>query len=187
MAARNTLITFALLLFASPRAFAQGPAVSPDWTLPDPEGNPVHLAALAAERPTVLFFWATWCPYCKALMPHLQSLRFEYGKRINIVAITIRDDDGDPVSYLRNGGFDFTTVLDGDDIANENDIYGTPGVLVLNTDREVEFNLYALPAVEPPDTGEPAGHRRKAAYKAPFWAAEIRQSIDRVLEDSYSD
>src|SRR3546814_9228256 len=33
----------------------------------------------SAGRPTVVLFWATWCPYCKALMPHLQSMLDEYG------------------------------------------------------------------------------------------------------------
>ncbi|MCP5091039.1 MAG: redoxin domain-containing protein, partial [Gammaproteobacteria bacterium] len=27
------------------------------------------------QQPVILLFWATWCPYCKALMPHLQSIR----------------------------------------------------------------------------------------------------------------
>lgn len=185
MTLRPTLITFLLILIVSPRVFAQSPAISPDWTLPDHAGNPVHLAALIDDRPTLLFFWATWCPYCKALLPHLQSLRFEYGNDINIVAISIRDDDGDPLAYLQNGGFEFTTILNGDEIASKNDVYGTPGVLILNPDREVAFNLYRLPKVEPPDRGGKSGHGRKAAYKAPFWAAEIRKSLDRLLVESY--
>ncbi len=27
----------------------------------------------------IYLFWASWCPYCKALMPHLQSIQVEYG------------------------------------------------------------------------------------------------------------
>ena len=187
MALRTALIMVLLILFVPPRAFSQGPAVSPDWTAADYRGTQVNLTALAGERPTVLFFWATWCPYCKALMPHLQSIRHEYGDRVNIVALTIRDDDGDPVSYIEDGGFEFTTILEADEIAAANDVYGTPGVLILNPDREVEFNLYRLPKVEPPETAEPARHGRRAAYKAPFWAAEIRQAIDRVQAAHYAD
>jgi hypothetical protein len=33
-----------------------------------------------------VLFWATWCPYCKALMPHVQSNLDEYGKQVRVVA-----------------------------------------------------------------------------------------------------
>lgn len=184
MSLRN-ILPFLFMLSWAAGASADDATLSPDWTLADTDGKPVHLAAEVAERPTLLFFWATWCPYCKALMPHLQSLKFEYGDRLNIIAITIRDDDGDPLTYLKNGGFEFTAILDGDEIAAKNDVYGTPGVLLLDAERQVVFNLYKLPKVEPPETAEPAGHRRKSAYKAPFWAAEIRRSIDTLMAESY--
>jgi len=66
----------------------------------------VRLSEEVRRQPFILFFWATWCPYCKALMPHLQSLRFEYGDRVKILAINLIDADGDPVEYVRNAGYD---------------------------------------------------------------------------------
>lgn len=180
-------IGVAIVLFVPVRGFAQDPAVSPDWTLEDVAGNRLNLDELVAEQPTILFFWATWCPYCKALMPHLQSLRLEYGDDLNIIALTIRDDDGDPVGYVRENGFDFTMIVDADEIAAQNDVYGTPGVLILDKDREVVFNLYALGTPEYPARLQDAGHGPKAAYRAPWWAAEIRQSLDGLIADAYAD
>ena len=184
---RMSLIIVVMILLLPLRVLAQGPAVSPDWTARDARGQAVHLAGRVRDRATVLFFWATWCPYCKALMPHLQSIRLEYGDRVEIIALTIRDDDGDPVEYVAKGGFDFTTIVDGDEIAAQNDVYGTPGVLILNPEREVEFNLYRVPRVEPPDTVDASSNSRKAAYRAPYWASEIRQSLDRVIAEYYAD
>lgn len=168
-------------------AAAQERVVSPDWTATAEGGQTVRLAERVAERPTVLFFWATWCPYCKALMPHLQSIRLEYGDRVEIVALTIRDDEGDPIGYVRNAGYDFTLIVDGDAIAAQNDVYGTPGVLILNPDREVEFNLYRLPRIEPPEAVDASSNSRKAAYRAPYWAAAIRKALDRVTAEYYPD
>jgi thiol-disulfide isomerase/thioredoxin len=184
---RSFLLIPSIALLAPLGAFAQDAAISPDWTREDYRGNTVHLASAAKERPTLLFFWATWCPYCKALMPHLQSIRFEYGERVDIIAISIRDDEGDPAAYLAENGFDFTLIRDGDDIAAKNDVYGTPGLLLLDPDRRVRFNLYRVPRVEPPPAADASSNRRKAAFRAPYWAAEIRQALDRVIEDAYTD
>ena len=62
---------------------------APDWTLLTSDGLKVNLAEEAGKQTTILFFWATWCPYCKALMPHLQSIRLEYGDSVNILAINV--------------------------------------------------------------------------------------------------
>ena len=50
--------------------------------------------------PTIILFWATWCPYCKALMPHLQSILDEYPGQLQVLALSIRDD-GDPAARAR--------------------------------------------------------------------------------------
>ena len=62
------------------------------------------------ERPTIVLFWATWCPYCRALMPHLQSILDEYGEQVEVIALNIREDE-DPVEYLDRFGFQFRLTL----------------------------------------------------------------------------
>ena len=74
-------------------------SVAPDWTLASAEGDSVRLSDEVQEQAVVLLFWATWCPYCKALMPHLQSLRLEHGDSIKILAINFKDKDGVPRMY----------------------------------------------------------------------------------------
>ena len=115
-------------------------------------------------------------------MPHLQSIRLEYGDDVRILAINIFED-GDPIGFMQDAGYDFTLLLDGDKVAETYGVTGTPAVFVVDNERKIRFDLRKLPRLEPPDTGEPAGHRRKAAYRAPFWAAEIRKSIDAVIKD----
>lgn len=52
--------------------------------------RPVALTALKG-KPVVLFFWAHWCPDCKAMSPVLDTLRQRYGARgLTIVAPTQR-------------------------------------------------------------------------------------------------
>ena len=91
--------TLALLLsFSTPVKSAE---IAPDWSLVSAEGQTVRLSDEVKQQTIVLFFWATWCPYCKALMPHLQSMRLEYGEDIKRRAINLRED-GDPVEFIEN-------------------------------------------------------------------------------------
>jgi thiol-disulfide isomerase/thioredoxin len=65
---------------------------APPLELPEAIGTtrPVALSALKG-KPVVLFFWAHWCPDCKAMSPALDTLRQRYGAQgLTIVAPTQR-------------------------------------------------------------------------------------------------
>ena len=152
---------------------------APDWTLSTSAGQAINLDEESEQQTVVLFFWATWCPYCKALMPHLQSMRLEYGDNIKVLAVNIFED-ADPVTFMADTGYDFILLPNGDTVAELYETHGTPGVFVIDADRAIRFDLRTLPKISPPDNGEKTGHSRKAAFMAPYWAAEIRKSIDQI-------
>lgn len=156
--------------------------VSPDWSLLTAAGKEVTLDEFARSQTTVLFFWATWCPYCKALMPHLQSMQLEYSSQLRILAINVFED-GDPAKFLQDAGYGFTLLMDGEEVAEIYEVSGTPGVLIIDRGRAVRFDLRNLPPINPPDTGKKPNHGRRAAFRAPYWAAKIRTAIDDVLAD----
>lgn len=177
---RSLLIFFCLL---SGAALAADARVAPDFTLESVSGESITLSDVAAEQPVILLFWATWCPYCKALMPHIQSIRLEHGDKVRVVAVHFRDDKGDPAAFIRNAGYDFTVLRDGNDVAKKFDVWGTPGLLLIDQDRNIRFNLYELPKPEFPVSEGELSHPQRAAYRAPYWAAEIRKSLDEILSD----
>jgi thiol-disulfide isomerase/thioredoxin len=54
------------------------------------QARPVALTSLKG-KPLVLFFWAHWCPDCKAMSPVLETLKQRYGGRgLTVVAPTQR-------------------------------------------------------------------------------------------------
>ena len=177
---RLTVIAAVLLLTATS---AVGAELAPDWRLASGDGGSVRLSQEIKKQPVILFFWATWCPYCKALMPHLQSIRLEYGDKVKILAINIRDKN-DPVAFVEKAGYDFTVLPHGDEVAELYKIYGTPGIIIVDREQRMRFDLRALPQLSMPSNGEKVSHSKKAAYKAPYWAAEIRKALDSVLDES---
>lgn len=180
---RLTALLTGLGLLLGGNIAADEARIAPDWTLPSTSGEIVTLSEVAAEQPIIVLFWATWCPYCKALMPHIQSVRLEYGDEISILAVHFRDDKGDPVAFIESAGYDFTVLPNGDEVAELNGAWGTPAVLIVDRDMTVRFDLYKLPKPELPTAEKSLSHGRKAAYRAPYWAAELRKSLDHVLTD----
>jgi thiol-disulfide isomerase/thioredoxin len=161
-----------------------------DWTPPDfeisePDGNIFNYPE-SLERPTIILFWATWCPYCKALMPHLQSIIDEYPGRVQVLALNFKDDD-DPARYLEERGYDFRLILHSEEVAQSWGVKGTPGLFLANSAGRVLFSRGAIPAEayrpDPSENDKQLKHYQRAARRAPLWAARLRVAIDQLLAD----
>ena len=125
----RALVLLMFLLFAAP-VLAQDRAIA--WDGAGVDNKTIHFDPDHLQRPAVLLFWATWCPYCKALMPHLQNVYNEAGKQhLDVYAIDIKED-GDPVAELRERRQTFTLIRDGDSIADRYGVKGTPSLLLVD-------------------------------------------------------
>ena len=72
-----------------------------DWTLNNLDGKSITLSDYKG-RPTLLVFWATWCPYCKKLLPGIAELNEKYEKLgLKVLAVNIRED-WKPEVYWKN-------------------------------------------------------------------------------------
>jgi len=156
---------------------------APDFSLEDVDGRVVRLSDEISAAPQLVLFWATWCPYCRALMPHIQSVVMEYDGNLGVLAINIMED-ADPNAYLEKAGFDFTLLPKGDKVAELFGVRGTPGLLLVDTDGKIRFDLNKVPELAVGDDGEKLSHRLKAQRLAPYWAAELRKAIDQTMDGS---
>ncbi|MEO6690161.1 MAG: TlpA disulfide reductase family protein [Dokdonella sp.] len=154
---------FALLFLLCGSATAQERAIA--WEGVGADGNALHFDPDHLKRPAVLLFWATWCPYCKALMPHLQKVYDEAGKaNLDVYAIDIKDD-GDPVAELRERGQTFTLVRDGNLIAEQYGVKGTPSLLLVDAKGDI---VYRRVGGDAPEKVEAQLREKLAAKSAPM-------------------
>ena len=66
--------------------------VAPDFALKGLDGTLVHLSDYKGQI-RIVDFWATWCPPCRAEIPHFNALAEKYGKQ-GVTIIGISQDQG---------------------------------------------------------------------------------------------
>ena len=88
--------------------------VAPDFTVEMLDGSKVTLSALQG-KPTLLIFWATWCPPCRLELSKLQEHVIDrYGDKINVLPISRGEERAKVEEYISKMGYTFAVGLDGD-------------------------------------------------------------------------
>ena len=132
------ILFFTLLLLGSSVANAKDTEqlAAPQWQLSTEAGQLIKSTDFAG-KPLIIHFWATWCPYCKKLQPGLDLLYKKYqADGLQLIAISFREDEGArPQAVLAERGMSFTTVVNGDEVAQDLfAVTGTPTTVFV--DRE---------------------------------------------------
>jgi thiol-disulfide isomerase/thioredoxin len=66
------------------------------------KGEPVHVAASGDHNVYVVEFWATWCPPCRASIPHLTELQKPFRDQ-KVIMVGISDEKEETVaSFVKN-------------------------------------------------------------------------------------
>lgn len=112
---------------------------APEWKLADSNGQQVVFASAVRDKPAVLLFWATWCPFCRALMPPLEELKQSLPEdSVTFYALNIWED-GDPAAYLRENNLSFVLLPKAEAIAKLYQVKGTPGLFLVDSDGMVTY------------------------------------------------
>ena len=159
--------------------------IATSWTLTDNQNKTITFPqhAIEQQQVTVLFFWATWCPYCKQLMPHIQSALYQYQQALNLKVYALNiNEDADPRAYLQSQGYTFQLFEKAEKVAQLYQIYGTPGVLIFNQQGELVFDLRRVQSDHL--INQKATNTAKSVRIAPYWAAEIRKALQDLLNQS---
>ena len=164
------LLIAAAMTWSMPALAVEQGDVAPKWQAVNLQGETVSFPEVSEGRPTVLIFWATWCPYCKAFMPYLKKIHEDYGsEHIQIVAVNAKDKDGDKDAYIAALGFPVVAIPEGDEIAANYGVRYIPGLMVVDGNGTVSYRRRS--------TELPPGKTI-----AQLWSEQVRAALDRALE-----
>jgi thiol-disulfide isomerase/thioredoxin len=109
-------------------------AVAPAWDLKDLKGDSVKLSDFKGKV-VILDFWATWCPPCRAEIPHFIGLQDKYGKE-GLVIVGVSVDEGGPSvvsSFVKANKINYPIVLGNLEVAQLYDATnGIPTTFVID-------------------------------------------------------
>jgi thiol-disulfide isomerase/thioredoxin len=110
----------------------------------------------------VVEYWASWCPFCKNTMPHLQKLYdANKAKGLEVIVLSIDKTEREAVDALRERGFTFRAGMATDDINRVfGRLRGLPVTYVIGRDgklaRQEMGELFAEDVAEFADLLRPA-------------------------------
>ncbi len=134
---KKLLIIFLLTCCYLPTAMASNPPL--EWALKDAWGDTVHYNQNQQQQPTVLFFWASWCPFCHKLMPGFQRVYNDYrNKGVTFYTINVWET-GDALAYLFDHDYEFPVLIDGEKVAALYGVKGTPALFVIAPDGQIRY------------------------------------------------
>ncbi|MFC7442299.1 TlpA family protein disulfide reductase [Laceyella putida] len=121
---------------------------APNFTLKTIDGKEVELYRNHG-KPTVINFWATWCPPCKKEMPYFQKAYAQYKDKLNFIMVNETSQEKDEAqikAYLDKYRYTFPVALDplkdkktvGFDLYG---LYGLPSTYVVGADGKILYRF----------------------------------------------
>lgn len=131
-------------LSTNPGSSIQKGDVAPDFTLTTLAGEEVKLSDYRGKK-VILNFWATWCPPCKAEMPHMQNFHEANGQEVEILAVNLTDKDNgfDNVqAFIDDYELTFTVPLDETgEVGTTYQAITIPTSYILTTEGKVQHKI----------------------------------------------
>lgn len=118
--------------------FVRNPDLAPEFQLEGLDGKPLNLAS-ARGKVVLLNFWATWCGPCRAEIPDLIALQQKYAGKLQIIGLTVDEDDAGLVKEaVARTGINYPVALTSPEIRMQyGGIAALPTSFVLDTQGRV--------------------------------------------------
>lgn len=127
-------------------ADAKDLAVAADFNLKDIYGTMVKLSSYKDKQPVILFFWTTWCPFCRQELKLLNDIYPQLQKDgVELLAINIAESEYKVNDFYKNYGLTFKVLLDkGAAVAYIYEILGVPTYIFINKKGYIVFREHAF-------------------------------------------
>jgi thiol-disulfide isomerase/thioredoxin len=121
----------------------------------DVNGDRVGLSQLQGKT-IFINLWATWCPPCRAEMPHIEQLFQKLGDRENIafLMIALDDDFQKSTRFVQDKGFSFPVVHAAYGLNPSLQSQAIPTTLVVSPEGKVVFYQEGMSNFDTPEFRE---------------------------------
>ncbi len=131
------LLVFVLVFFAM-RAYQQRDLVRkemPELTGTSFTGHQVSLAGIT--EPTLVYFWAGWCPVCKLQSPVIRKLAQDHP----VIAVAMQTEEEEIREFLAEAQASLPVLPDpGGIIARRFGVRGVPAIFIVSPGGEIRFS-----------------------------------------------
>ena len=120
--------------------------LAPDFTLQNLAGEEVTLSDFRGKN-VILNFWTTWCPPCKAEMPHMQKYYDKHGEKDNVIILAVNltydsDSEEKVKQFASSYNIDFPILLtQTDTIEKQYKIMTIPSTFFINTEGRIQRQI----------------------------------------------
>ncbi len=144
----NSPILFATLLFCallSPSGSSFAKAGN-DKRLPHISvltlaGDTLMLAEICKDKPSFIFFWASWCKICAQDMKHVFKLQKDFGQQVKVFGIAWKDKPETIEAYFAKRKMALQSYIDNDGSVFEAlGIKQTPTMMIVSENGNVVFS-----------------------------------------------
>jgi len=94
--------------------------------------------AAVGGKTLVVYWWASWCPFCAVQSPHMEALwRSQKAKGLELLALSIDRQPEAAAAYMKNKGYSFPAGMQTPEVAKKlPKPAGLPVVVVLKVARD---------------------------------------------------
>lgn len=113
---------------------------APDFTAQTIDGEEIRLSDFKRHKAVIVDVWATWCPPCQREMPLLEQIYQKYGKKLEIIAVSVdKPTDIDKIrKFISDKKITFKIIHDTNgDISRKFPSQAIPFLTVINKDGQV--------------------------------------------------
>ncbi|HAJ57751.1 MAG TPA: thiol-disulfide oxidoreductase [Candidatus Omnitrophica bacterium] len=125
---------------------AAGLGQSPDFSLSTVSGKTVSLEDSRGKN-VVLFFFTTWCPWCRKKFPELVKNQERYkNDGVELIIIDAGESRAKVLSFVQKQGIPFDILLDVDmKVSEDYDIVGIPAFVLISEDGRILYRDNDMP------------------------------------------
>ena len=84
------------------------------------------------DKPILVVFMGSWCPWCKKTMPAVTALKEKYGDRVEIVGAFMDGTPGPVKDAVKANGFTVKALYNAGDLAEGLGVSGLPHTILFN-------------------------------------------------------